>query len=155
MTLPSTASFTPPYPLPLPRSSPPDFFALLADTRALEHALFLLREVPLIQRFPWLQDQDQHAMTLTVKSVISDHDKRTQLASFYHPYDLLDQPLDRHQRFIHRFPWLQDQDQHAMTLLVTSVISDYNKRTQIESYYTTYAPMETTPDYINLVGVLS
>ena len=82
MTLPSTASFSPPYPPPLPCLSPPGFFTLIANTLVLEHALFLSRELPLIQRFPWLQDQDQHAMTLLVTSVISDHNKQTQPASF-------------------------------------------------------------------------
>ena len=70
-------------------------------------------------------------MTLPVTSVVSNHNKQTQPASSYYPYDYLynTQALeDHHAHLISRsdllIQWLQDQEQHAMTLPVTSVISD-------------------------------
>ena len=112
-----------------------------------------MRAVPLIQRLPWLHDQDQHTMTLLVTSIISDdHDKQTRPAPSYYPHDPLAKALDDHQRLLQQFPWLLDPYQHAMTLLVTSVISDHDTQTQPASFYPPYAPLETTPALINLIA---
>ena len=67
------------------------------NTQALCCALYIFSEKSLFQ--------DQHTMTLPVTSVISYHNKQTQPALFYYPYNPLDntQALeDHHARLISR-----------------------------------------------------
>ena len=113
----------------LPRAYLYTIDLIIKNTCALCHALSIFREKRLFQ--------DQHAMTLPITSVVSNHDEQIQPASFYYPYNPLDNTQDledHHACLISRsdllIQWLKDQEQHALTLPATSIISyDHDKQT--------------------------